>query len=137
MPECLFCKIVRGEIPALTVAEDDETMAFLDIHPRAPGHTVVISKHHSETLLDLSDDNVAALFRAVKTVSGRVLAALRADGATIGVNHGEVSGQVVPHLHVHILPRFTGDGGDSIQSVVSNQPKESLEEMVERIRKQK
>ncbi len=137
MPDCLFCKIAKGEILAQKIAEDDKTVAFLDIHPRAPGHAVVIPKHHSETLLDLPDDDVAALFLAVKAVSRRVLSALRADGATIGINQGEVSGQTVPHLHVHILPRFTNDGGGSVHSVVSNPSAEPPEEMVERIKKQK
>ena len=132
--DCLFCKIARKEFASAGVYEDGDVFAFLDINPRAPGHTMVISKIHSETMLDLSNEAIAPLFKGVKEVTARLEAALKPDGFTIGVNHGKASGQVVEHLHVHIIPRFTGDGGGSIHSVVSNPPKESLDEMAAKIR---
>jgi histidine triad (HIT) family protein len=134
--DCIFCTIVARGIPAEVVFEDEHALAFLDVTPRAPGHTVVVPKRHSPTLLDLPADEVGPLFAAVQTTARRVLAALQADGMTVGVNHGAVSGQTVPHLHVHIIPRFVGDRGGSIHSVVHNPPKESIAAIAERIRKQ-
>jgi histidine triad (HIT) family protein len=135
MINCLFCKIGRKEIEAAVVYEDNDVLAFLDIHPRAPGHTMVISKTHSETLLDLPNEALAPLFLGVKTVMAMLMRAFSPDGFTIGINHGKASGQVIDHLHVHIIPRFNGDGGGSIHSVVENPPKESLQEIAEKIRK--
>ncbi|MDP3947287.1 MAG: HIT family protein [bacterium] len=132
--KCLFCSISKKEIGSEVIYEDEDVFAFLDISPRAPGHTMVISKIHSETMLDLSDEALAPLFKGVKEVTARLEAALKPDGFTIGINHGQASGQVVEHLHVHIIPRFEGDGGGSIHSVVSNPPRESLEEIAAKIR---
>lgn len=131
---CLFCKIAKKEIQGAVIYEDEGVVAFLDIHPRAPGHTMVIPKTHSETLLDLPLEAVAPLFKGVREVTARLKKALCPDGFTIGVNQGQASGQVVDHLHVHIIPRFKGDGGGSIHSVVLNPPRESLQEMAEKIR---
>ena len=136
MNECLFCKIVKKHIPALIIHEDADTVAFLDIHPRAPGHAMVIHKIHSESILDLPDRNVESLFLSVKKVTAIISRALRPDGFTIGVNHGKVSGQAIDHLHIHIIPRFMGDGGKSLHSVVDNAPKESLQEIAEKIKGQ-
>lgn len=132
--ECLFCRIRDKEIPAAIIYEDDATLAFLDILPRAPGHTMVIAKHHSETLAGLPDSEAQKLFVAVKRVGDELTKALDADGLTVGINQGEVSGQVVPHLHVHLIPRFKGDGGHAVQSVVHNPPKKTLKEVERMVR---
>lgn len=131
---CLFCKIAAHEVPAAVVAEDDHTLAFLDIHPRAPGHTMVVPKVHAATLLDLPDAEVAPLLLMTKELDGRLIKALGADGLTVGINQGAASGQEVQHLHVHLLPRFASDRGGSIQSVVNNPSSASIEEMVEKIK---
>lgn len=133
---CLFCAIARKEIPAEVVYEDDHTTAFLDIHPRASGHTLVIPNTHAATLTGLPEGEVAPLFEAVRRVMEKISGALRPDGFTIGVNHGRVSGQEVDHLHVHILPRFVGDGGGSVQGIVNNPSKQSLGEIAKNIRTQ-
>lgn len=133
MSGCLFCKIVSGEIPAQRVYEDEKVLAFLDIRPRTPGHTVVVPKAHAATLLDLPDSQVEPLFSAVKKTTKRALEGVKADGATIGINQGKASGQEVDHLHVHIMPRFNGDGGGPIQAVVQNPPKESLDVIKDKI----
>lgn len=116
MDDCLFCKIGSGAIPSHKVYEDDHTLAFLDINPLAKGHTMVIPKMHGGTILDLSEDEVAYLFRAVQKTTARVRDVIKPDGFTIGVNH-EI-GQAVPHMHVHIIPRWHGDGGTSIHGIV-------------------
>lgn len=127
--DCLFCKIVKGDIPSHKVYEDKNTFAFLDISPRAPGHAVVLPKLHAENLLALPDKEIAPLFKAVKKVTQKVFNAMKPDGFTLGINHGKVSGQTIDHLHFHIIPRWFSDKGGSIHSVVNNPPKESLEEI--------
>jgi histidine triad (HIT) family protein len=134
-PDCLFCKIITKTIPAKIVYEDEHVIAFLDITPRAPGHTMVIPKYHAPTLIALPDGEVALLFGTVKKTAAMLMSALHPDGITIGINQGRASGQEVDHLHVHLMPRFHGDGGSAVQSVVHNVPQESLDEMCEKIKK--
>lgn len=116
--DCLFCKIINKEIPNYTVYEDDHVLAFLDIFPHAIGHTVVIPKMHAENLLELSESEIAPLFAAVQKVQAKLQTALQPEGFTVGWNHGQAAGQAVPHLHVHILPRWQADGGGSMHSVL-------------------
>lgn len=131
--DCLFCKIAEKEIPADIVYENEKVLAFLDIHPIAPGHTVIIPKVHAENILDLDDEMIAPVFESVKTLTGVLSKTLNPQGFTIGINHGKVSGQAIDHLHIHIIPRFSGDGGSSLHSIVHNPPKEPLEEIKSRI----
>ncbi len=131
---CLFCKIAAKEIPAEVVYEDSATLAFLDIHPRAPGHTMVIARTHAANLLELPDAAVGPLFNAVKKVTAILQRALQPHGFTIGINHGAVSGQAVEHLHVHIMPRYEGDQGGSVHAVVNHAPAEDAKTMAEKIR---
>lgn len=133
-PDCLFCKISEGKISACTVYEDAAAISFLDSAPRAPGHTLVIPRRHAGTLLELSDKEIGPFWSGVKKTAGMVLKGIEADGLTIGINQGRASGQAVQHLHVHILPRFSGDGGVSIHGVVENIPKESLTQIAGRIK---
>jgi len=135
--DCLFCKIADKKIPAEVVYEDGRTVAFLDINPRAPAHTVVIPKYHSETIADLPDAEVCPLFLAIKKVADLLVKSLKAEGLTIGINQGRASGQVVDHLHVHLLPRFKSDGGSSVHGVVHNPPEESLQEVARKLREYK
>jgi histidine triad (HIT) family protein len=133
MDDCLFCKIIAKTIPAQVVYEDDHAVAFLDIVPRAPGHTMVIPKVHAPNFLELPDAEVGPLFEAVKRVAELLVRKLGPDGVTMGVNQGRASGQEVDHLHIHLIPRWHGDGGSAVQSVVANTPKESLEEIRKKI----
>ena len=116
--DCLFCKIVGGEIPNYTVYEDENVLAFLDIFPHAVGHTVIIPKVHAENLLELTSEKIAPLFGAVKKVQEKLLAGLKPEGFTIGWNHGPAGKQAVPHLHIHVLPRWNNDGGGSMHSIL-------------------
>ncbi|OGG60331.1 hypothetical protein A3C86_04990 [Candidatus Kaiserbacteria bacterium RIFCSPHIGHO2_02_FULL_49_16] len=110
MSDCVFCKIVKGEIPSFKVREDDSTLAFLDIHPVNPGHTIVIAKRHSRNIFDVLPEDWDAVTKSVRKLSGVIEKALDADGININMNNREHAGQVVDHLHVHIIPRFKGDG---------------------------
>jgi len=120
MNTCLFCKIIASEVPNHTVYEDRSTLAFLDIFPCVKGHTVVIPKVHAETLLELDSEITQEFFLGVKRTLERVEKILSPDGFTVGWNHGEVGGQAVPHLHVHIFPRWEKDGGGSMHSIIKN-----------------
>jgi len=115
------------------IYEDGHVMAFFDIKPHSPGHTMVIPKEHAPNILELSDPEIGPLFSAVKAVAGILTRKLKADGITIGLNQGRASGQEVDHVHVHLMPRWKNDGGSAIQSVVNNPSKESMEEMKKKI----
>ena len=131
MFDCLFCKIAGKNIPASVVFENDAALAFLDIHPCAPGHAVVIPKRHAESVLDVPDEELGPVFQAVKEVTHRLTKALAPDGFTIGVNHKLHAG--VDHFHIHVIPRWKNDGGGSIHTVVQNPGTESFEAVKERI----
>ncbi|XVH32940.1 HIT family protein [Haloferacaceae archaeon DSL9] len=129
--ETIFEKIVAGEIPARIVHETDTTLAFLDVNPLAPGHTLVIPKERYERLGDLPTDLAADLFAAVHELTPVVESAVDADGTTVGINDGTAAGQEVPHVHVHLVPRFDGDGGGPIHAVAGARPDLSDEELDE------
>ena len=134
MAECIFCAIIAGDLQAQVVFADENVAAFLDVRPRAPGHTMVVPRAHVAALKDLPPDAVGHLFRGVQTVLRGIEAGLAPDGMTIGINQGAVAGQAVPHLHVHLMPRYKGDGGGSIHGVVENPPTEPLEAIAAKIR---
>lgn len=132
--DCLFCKIARKEIEAKVLIENDKAIAVLDVNPRAPGHTMVLPKEHAESILDLDNSSVGKVFGLVKFMTGALQDSFSPDGFTIGINHGRAAGQAIDHLHVHIIPRWRNDGGTSIHGVVNNSPKESLDEIEQRIK---
>ena len=106
----IFTHIVQGEIPCHKLYEDAHTLAFLDINPVSHGHCLVISKQEYATLEEAPDEVAAAVMAAVKRVGAAVKATLGADAYNVLLNNGSAAGQEVPHLHVHIIPRYTGDG---------------------------
>ena len=105
---CLFCRIVSGEVSAVVVYEDANTLAFLDHRPLFPGHTLLVPREHYETLSDLPATQVGPLFKNVQLLSRAVESAMEAEGSFVAMNN-RVS-QSVPHLHVHIVPRRRKDG---------------------------
>lgn len=114
---CIFCRIVSGEVPAEVVAREPEVTAFLDVQPLADGHTLVVPKAHVPRIEDLTPSQADALFRAVTRLAGPVREGVAAVGTTIGVNNGDATGQTIPHVHVHIVPRWEGDGAGSIHTI--------------------
>ena len=116
MAECAFCEIVAGRVAAEVVHEAPGAIAFLDAFPAARGHVLVVPRAHAPTLLDLDDDAVGDLFRAVKVVQRKVRDALRPLAFHVGWNHGRPAGQHVFHLHVHVLPRYA-EGGRGVQAL--------------------
>lgn len=107
--ECIFCKIVAGEIPAATIYEDDHVLAFLDIGPIHKGHTLVIPKTHGATLDVCDADTLAAVGSVLGRIGKAVQAATQCDAYNCLCNNGRASGQLVDHVHFHIIPRFEGD----------------------------
>ena len=108
--DCLFCNIIAGEIPSHTVFEDEKTLAFLDIGPVNTGHTLVIPKRHSQNIFDIASEDWAAVAETVRRVAGALEKGLGADGINLEMNNRPYAGQIVDHTHVHIIPRFRGDG---------------------------
>jgi histidine triad (HIT) family protein len=134
MPDCVFCKISAGEVKAHTVYENEDVLAFLDIRPASRGHTMVIPRVHTERLSLLEDRYIGPFFSGVKTVMGILEKALKPEGMNVGWNHGWAAGQHVNHLHVHLIPRYAGDGGGGIQSLVRSSVKEDLASVAGQIR---
>lgn len=110
MRDCVFCKIVAGQVPSTRIYEDDAILAFLDIGPIIKGHTLVIPKAHHETLTDVPPALLARVIEGVQRVAAALRTGLRADGVNVHQSNGAVAGQVVPHVHFHVIPRFAGDG---------------------------
>ena len=110
MESCIFCKIVKGKIPATKIYEDKNVLAFLDISPINPGHALVVPKKHFETLIDIDDNALCETMKAVKKLSKAIMKSVKADGINISINNFKAAGQLVPHFHTHIIPRFKDDG---------------------------
>ena len=110
MEECLFCKIVKGELPSSKIYEDEDTLAFLDLFPVNKGHSLVIPKEHYETIFDVPANILAKVSSVMKNVADAVKNGVNADGISIAQSNGKDAGQVIPHIHFHIMPRFKDDG---------------------------
>ncbi len=134
--ECLFCRIVRNEIPAKKVFEDEKVLAFLDINPRNPGHTLVIPKKHYETILDIPEAEIGDLFKTVKKISAMIKNGLNAQGISISQSNGSVAGQVVAHMHVHVIPRFVTEGPVGLEGIlpVKKLDEKSMDKIVDTIK---
>ncbi|MCP4249608.1 MAG: HIT family protein [bacterium] len=109
-PDCVFCKIVAGQIPSHTVLRDDACMAFLDVGPLADGHLLLIPLAHYERLDEVPADLTASVTRRLPELGRALVQATGADGYNVLQNNGAVSGQVVPHVHFHLIPRRDADG---------------------------
>ena len=135
MDDCIFCKIVKGEIPASKVYEVDNVLAFLDIMPATPkkGHVLVIPKGHYETLVDMPLEVNDAVFRVVKKVETALMK--EADGVNLLQNDGKVAGQMINHVHVHLVPRFEGDGVELGKWQTHKYESGELEKTQEKIKK--
>lgn len=128
-PNCIFCKIVAGQIPARIVRQNENAMAFLDAFPLAAGHTLVVPKAHYQKVQDMAPADSQAVFQLVQEITGRVESASGSPASTIAVHNGREAGQEVAHAHVHIVPRKQADGAGPIHSMFKNRPKLSEQEM--------
>lgn len=107
--DCIFCKIAAGEIPSKTVYEDEKFRAILDISPASRGHVILLPKCHAANLYELSDEDASEIFIAAKKVAKAMKTALSCEGMNILQNNGELAGQTVFHLHMHLIPRYAQD----------------------------
>ena len=128
-PDCIFCKIVSGEIPAKIILQNKSTMALLDAFPLAAGHTLVIPRSHYAKLQDMKRVDVEALFETTWQVVSAVEAGSQTSATTIAVHNGKDAGQEIPHVHVHLIPRKPGDGAGPVHSMFGKRPKLGPEEM--------
>ena len=110
MDNCIFCKIIKGEIPSYTVAETEEAYAFLDIGPLSPGHTLVLPKKHIANIFEADPKDLYPVLDLVQKIAALMKEQLPCEGVNILINNGEAAGQSVMHCHWHIIPRFAGDG---------------------------
>ncbi|MBI3002736.1 MAG: HIT family protein [candidate division NC10 bacterium] len=108
--DCVFCKIRDGEVPAMKLHEDARTLAFMDINPLNEGHLLVMIRAHAPTLLDASEEDLAAVIRTVRRMAAAVQTVLNPDGINLLQANGEAAFQSVRHFHMHVVPRWKGDG---------------------------
>lgn len=133
MDDCVFCKMVTGTIPAVRIYEDDTVLAFLDIGPLSDGHALVIPKQHCASAHECQADVLAEVGRRLGTIAAAVARAMQADGYNILCNNGRAAGQVVDHLHFHVIPRKTGDGVFT-QWRAGKYPEGRIEQIAKKIR---
>ncbi len=126
MTDCIFCNIAKGEVPASVIYEDDRAIAFLDINPVSEGHTLVAPKQHCADIHEITDDEIAYLYKVVKKISGAVKQAMGAAGIKVEQNNGRSSGQIIFHFHIHIIPT---------PQKLSETTKDRFDETAEKIRK--
>jgi len=131
--DCLFCKIAKGEIPCSKVFENESIVAFLDIFPVNPGHTIIIPKKHYQTLLDFPKRDIASFFTQIQNIARFLKEKLKFDGFNIIQNNFSAAGQVVPHFHFHIIPRYKGDNAILIRSTKDKATPVELEDIIKKL----
>lgn len=129
--DCIFCKIANGEIPSKTLYEDEDFRVILDLGPATRGHALLLPKEHAENLYDLSDETAAKVLIHAREMAALMAERLHCDGLNLVQNNGEAAGQTVKHFHMHIIPRYTGDGQN-----INWVPGEPTQEDLEAVRRQ-
>ncbi|MEX0763716.1 MAG: HIT family protein [Nitrosopumilaceae archaeon] len=133
--DCIFCKIVQGKIPARKIMETEKTLAFLDAFPLTKGHTLVIPKNHYVKIQEMKKDDNIDLFDTVRILTSKI--EHLTSSSLIAIHNGKESGQEVPHVHVHIIPRNTGDGAGPVHSMFRQRPKltdNEFEDLAQKLR---
>jgi len=133
MSDCVFCRIVAGQIPSTRVFEDEHALAFMDLGQVNPGHVLVAVKKHAANVFELEDAQAEAVGRAIVRISKALKKAFEPEGLSVYQANGKAAGQTVFHYHVHLLPRHAGDGMELVWPV-KNPPREKLEEYAGKIR---
>ena len=133
MADCIFCKIIAGEIPSSKVYEDDQVVAFLDISQVTSGHTLVVPKQHFRNLLEMDADSTSQLFARVPDIARKVMKATGAKGMNILNNNEEIAGQTVFHTHVHLAPRYDETDGLQISFEAHEPDFPALAQLAEKI----
>ena len=134
--DCIFCNIVEGKIPARKIMETEKSLAFLDGFPLTKGHTLVIPKNHYSKIQEMSNDDNIDLFESVRVLTNKI--ELLFSSSLIAIHNGKESGQEVPHVHVHIIPRTIDDGAGSVHSMFRKRPhftNDELDQIAEKLNK--
>ena len=131
--DCIFCKIIAGEIPAIKVLNENKVLAFMDINPACRGHMLVVPKDHAENIFEISEADLSAVMGAAKKCAAAAKEALGAEGITVLQLNGTASDQLVPHLHVHIMPRWANDGMSVSQWEMGKGNIEKLQEIARQV----
>lgn len=129
--DCIFCKIANGEIPSKTLYEDEDFRVILDLGPATKGHALLMPKEHAANLYELPDETAAKVLVLAKKLAVKMTEKLHCDGFNLVQNNGEVAGQTVHHFHLHLIPRYAGDGQN-----INWVPGEPSQEELEAVRKQ-
>ena len=131
MTDCLFCKIIKGEIPSHKIYEDNQALVFLNINPVSRGAALIIPKNHATAMADGSEDDAVAMMKTLYKIAPNIMDGLGATGYNLGMNHGAIAGQEVFHTHLHVMPRYEGVARTFEKMEVSQ---EELAEVAEQIR---
>ena len=131
MSDCIFCKIAQGEIPSKTIYEDEKFRVILDLAPVTKGHALILPKKHAINLFELSDETAAEAIVLAKKIAGKMREKLKCDGLNLLQNNGETAGQTIHHFHIHVIPRYEGDGQE-----LGWVPNEATQEEIEMVRKE-
>jgi len=131
MSDCLFCKIIKGEIPSHKIYEDEDTYVFLNINPMSKGHALIVPKNHAEMMSQGSEADALAMMKTLYLIAPKIMDALGATGYNLGMNHGEIAGQEIFHTHLHLIPRYEGVARTFDKMEVTQ---EELAQVVEQIR---
>ena len=126
---CTFCNIVDGNISARIISQNDNAIAFLDAFPLSVGHTLIIPKRHYSKVQDMNREYSSAMFDLLRIVTEAVEKATGVKASTMAIHNGAEAGQVILHVHIHIIPRFSGDGAGPVHSMFKNRPNINSEEM--------
>lgn len=121
MDDCIFCKIVKGEIPSAKIYEDEKVFAFMDAFPRQEGHTLIIPKEHFENIFELPDDIASHILKIGKLIATKIKEKLKCDGLNFIQSNGEAAGQVVMHYHMHLLPRYKGRDEGGVEHAMTSE----------------
>jgi len=131
---CIFCDIISGRLPAVKLYEDSYVVVFLDTYPASPGHALVVPKHHAESLEDLPEAYRSRLLSTVAKVAPAILRAVGGEAYNVLINNGRPAGQEIMHVHLHVVPRRTGDGCVTLYCRRTKPGWEELKALGERIR---
>lgn len=134
MEDCIFCKIINGDIPSMRVYEDEDCIATMDISPASPGHVLIIPRKHMQDLEGLDEALAGKLLMVAKEIGQRQKEALGADGFNVVQNNGAAAGQTVMHLHIHVIPRYA-HGPQMVVWEPTSPSREHLAELCERLKK--
>ena len=136
MGNCIFCKIIQGEIPATKVYEDEKVLAFMDINPLNDGHTLVVPKRHAETIFEIDPQDLIATMKVAQRLAIAIKKALNSDGMIVVQLNNKAAGQMVPHLHIHLIPRWENDGLQIGKWEIKSGDMEKIKDIAEKIKKE-